>query len=57
MLTILDLAEAVSDDGNYHGLKLTHTLMCKIVPKLWGTHHEATLCEIFSSLLLLLRAS
>jgi hypothetical protein len=42
-LLILDLAEAVSDDGNYHRVKLTPTLMCEKGPKVWGTHHEATL--------------
>jgi len=53
----LDLAEAVSDDGNYHRVKLTPTLMSKKGPMVWGTHHEATLCEIFSSLLLLHHSS
>ena len=36
-LLILDLAEAVSDDGNYHRVKLTLTLMCE--KALWcGVH-------------------
>jgi hypothetical protein len=55
-LLILDLAEAVSDDGNYHKAKLTPPLTFRKGPMLWDTH-EAILCEIFSSLRLLHRAS
>jgi len=55
-LLILDLAEAVSGVGNYHRAKLTPTLTFRKGPVVWGTH-EATLCEIFSSLLLLHCAS